>query len=669
MKNYMQINSKANYILIGKEMDGRCMTAAYLFNRRTGRRERVVHSKFMDMAARGSLVNCKASGGSLFGLQCNLRDIPAYDKKTGAQRSGTSVEAVLTYVNQLMIEHELFVVGKLRFKGKIIAYVVQDRFTGNRTKFSKEAMYKAYSKGYLRNCKVTVNNGEIKVYDGDVGSIPVIDVDSTGTPIDPEKERIERENQIEHIKLEERDEGNRRREGLAIEQISLEGIERGQRSLEREQRSLGDGEKKYIITKKFYSYLSGSLYAYELTHIVSKTTREVDLVHLGKLKRKINFSASEDSASTVYRTPIAELDAYIDDYCDKNSITADIRNRMMQLVSKDVLACMEENALRDSLYDTWKRVQNNTDYRIHSVTFRVTGGVIKLDNIDVLRAGKQVKLSEEEYYTLWENSLVNGPSIIELSQDSLVVKKEYTTYIKVNTEIGKVVQELVKGSNLSDASRKRVVRKIEKELQGRERVYLKTLYNLVEEEVDTLYKKDRDVLKKKYRHCISELDLKDIKTQLLTKVVDGEASLFCEGNTGLKIVITPYSGRKITNIKYKIVDDVLFIGTKESYATILPDCTWLDLLGYVLINIALTYGSYTDVRVQHESAVLIDGNVTIPMNNTINLRKSLGEEKASISEIESLLYNHINAELVRRIGISTKISFDEVGLKNLYIEG
>lgn len=656
MGDYKSMNNKAKFILVGREMNGRALTAVYLFNRQTCRRERVNKSRFMSMAEHDSIANCKASGGVLFGLQCNIRDIPVYDKKTGMIRSGAyTEEQIISLVEGILNTHKVIVIAKYRYQDKIVSYLIKDLTTGNELKYSKEAMYKAYSKGYLQNCKVTISNGEIKVFDGDILNIPIIDIDSKGNIIDKKAQKIE-----EEIKKEQKVQEKQIKSEKVLEK-TLES--RIRKAVERDEKKT----PKYNIISVIISCITNYPTAYIIQHIESGEQHNIPVSDFEKWADRLNSDTSH--SEKIYRNNKDEIDRVVSAYFINCNTDKDIQTRMKNIISLDAMIHMNIEEVNTYLDDINNKVNLDLDFKIKSVTYYIEKHTFKIKSIIIERNGKSATINEANYESMWVNKVVNGPSIDDLLAEPLKITDEYKIFIYNNEEIGFAVQELTNTYDISELSLKRLTKSIKNIINNRKSVGLNTLKEMIDFEYDKIQRKDLDFLKKRYAHCISEVDIKNLRTQLLSNIQSGGGSLFCDINTNLKADIVPFSGRKTLrdSMKHCIFDEVLYIGTKEHYALALTDLNWVDLLSYVLINLSLVYGSYMDVRISDGKDTIIDANISISSVNTIKMREALENNNYSLSEIQNMLYNHIDPELIRRIGISRDFIPTEHNMKPIYL--
>lgn len=644
MGDYKNMNNKAKFILIGREMHGKYLTAVYLFNRQTHSRERVTKSRFMSMAEHNSIANCKASGGVLFGLQCNLRDIPVYDKKTGMIRSGAyTEEQIISLVESTLNTHKIVVVAKFRYQTKVVGYLVRDLTTGIESKYSKEAMYKAYSKGYLQNCKVYMSNGEIKVFDGDIERLPMIDVDSKGNVIDKQEET--------NKELQKEIEKEQKREEQYIKKIEKEQ-ERVEKNLEERLAKAVDKQNtfKYVISQVTISCITKFPVSYKLSEIDTGDTYDIQVDEFEKWKEQVNPDMSH--AKKVYRNSEVDIERALNNYYSSCGVDDTYKQRMCKLVEFDKLYIMSLSELNSYMDKINKKVELNLDFKINSITYYTERHTFRIREISVTKNNQSVKISAEEYNYMWMNQIVFGPSIEELMNNPLQLTDKYKIFLYNNEEIGFAIRELVKTKGFGENSLKRIVSNIKSMIKDRKSVGLDTLIKMIELEVFKLQQKNLEFLKKKYGHCISEIDMKNVRNQLMSSIQSSEGGLFCDINTDLEVDIVPFSCRKITreSMKYCIANDVMCIGTKENYSFILPDNTWVDLLSYVIINLSLVYGSSMDVRVLHKKIVILDTNININNSHTLKMREALENKESSLHEVENMLYNHIDPELLTRLG-------------------
>ena len=117
---YLSMNGKARYILVAEEVQGKSVSAYFVFDRESLKLIRMVHSKFMSLAARNNIVNAKETGGNLLGLQMSLRQLTRYSKDGTVVQQGLTVEQILQLVESTVDNRVYRITAKLAYKLSLI---------------------------------------------------------------------------------------------------------------------------------------------------------------------------------------------------------------------------------------------------------------------------------------------------------------------------------------------------------------------------------------------------------------------------------------------------------------------------------------------------------------------------------------------------------------------
>lgn len=179
---YLGMNGKARYILVAEEVQGKSVTAYFIYDRETRRINRLVTSKFMSLAARNNIVNAKETGGNLVGLQMSLRQLTRYNKNGMIVQQGLSVEQILQMVANTIDDRVYKINAKLAYKGVITYYVLEDT-QHNVIRVTRSRMYNLAQKGRLPGYNVTKSYGDVTVSGGNIKDIPTYEIDYNGNII------------------------------------------------------------------------------------------------------------------------------------------------------------------------------------------------------------------------------------------------------------------------------------------------------------------------------------------------------------------------------------------------------------------------------------------------------------------------------------------------------
>lgn len=187
---YLSMNGKARYILVAEEVQGKSVSAYFVFDRENLKLIRMVPSKFMSLAARNNIVNAKETGGNLLGLQMSLRQLTRYNKDGAVVQQGLTVEQILQLVESTVDNRVYRITAKLAYKGTITAYVLEDR-QHQVTRVTRNRMYYLYQKGRLPGYTVAKSYNDVIVSGGNIKDIPTYEIDYNGniiTASEPAKE-------------------------------------------------------------------------------------------------------------------------------------------------------------------------------------------------------------------------------------------------------------------------------------------------------------------------------------------------------------------------------------------------------------------------------------------------------------------------------------------------
>ena len=187
---YLSMNGKARYILVAEEVQGKSVSAYFVFDRENLKLIRMVTSKFMSLAARNNIVNAKETGGNLLGLQMSLRQLTRYNKDGVVIQQGLTVEQILQLVESTVDNRVYRITAKLAYKGTITAYVLEDR-QHQVTRVTRNRMYYLYQKGRLPGYTVAKSYNDVIVSGGNIKDIPTYEIDYNGniiTASEPAKE-------------------------------------------------------------------------------------------------------------------------------------------------------------------------------------------------------------------------------------------------------------------------------------------------------------------------------------------------------------------------------------------------------------------------------------------------------------------------------------------------
>lgn len=475
-----KVNMNANSMLIGKEMDGNKITALYTLNK-NGVRRRITKSEFINSAKNNKIINCKFNGRTLVGIEDSLRNIPAYDKKTGMLKNNVTEEQVIIAVNQRLIQNRLVITAKLKYNNQIIGYIVANE-QGQEKRFNRENTYKLIKQGFLPDYKAKIENGIPYIYGGNISSIPEIKVDSQGRNIE-DKERMKKILE-EQKKLREQHEKELKK----------------QKELEKEQH-----KKEVASAEKIAKELKKQLKEEEKAEKKEIDEQQKQLEERNKKLGKIDRILDElGNSSEILRRQI--VDVYvekgnieitkecIEKTCEKMIKTSDKYNyalEVLKIISKTNGALKQEDS--DKIAVELKKVSTNllattdneeiieivsnkvgnkvSNVNLHLVVKQIHGIWEDGTIIDLITVGAIVKRNEKNIYIKYselpEDLKIEANKI---TKDRVVISNKVTytnnqieNYIKIITE---------RAGNEYESLNKEVIRKVKEFITDRKSDYV-----------------------------------------------------------------------------------------------------------------------------------------------------------------------------------------------------
>ena len=512
---YRNMNGKANFILIAKEMDGKNLRAVRLFNVKTKQIQRVVHSKFMYMAQNNSIINCKASSGVLLGLQCSLRDIPAYDQ-TGRKISGLSEQDIINYVDNIINARQYKIIKKYRYKDTIVGYMLQDD-TGANQKASRDSMYKLYQKGRLSRVgyKVTLSNGDVIVSGGDIQKVPVVDIDSRGNEIDKEAEK-EKEQLEKEAKAEEKKKNTEERKIKQKEQEDKEIEEK----LEKKTNKLSN----WIIIELIKSKWFNTVKKCTIRNIISNEEKDIS----DKPETIDKIKIAENAKKLVIEQD--DIDRAIKKFCGVHHADADMQTSIREFVNvQEAQAYSTYSQYEDHLMKVYEKVKLKQDYRISQIVLAWNGNnSIEISQLGLTRGNKTSMVDMEMFKQLVNLNIMRDIDINDVL-NSAYTNADTSYIIRLSTkDLSKSVRDILNKSSVTNQIGKKYLSDIEKILvdafKDQDTVGIKTLYKVIDNETSNILKKSVTETKNRLHNCIAIADIGRI-VNALDNVVPHEAEI------------------------------------------------------------------------------------------------------------------------------------------------
>jgi hypothetical protein len=622
---YRNVNGKANFVLIAKEMDGKNLKACLLYNTKTGQIQRVTHAKFMYMAQNNNIMNCKASGGTLIGLQCSLRDIPAYDQ-TGRQISGLTEQQILAQVQNQVSSRDYKIIKKYRYKDRIVGYMVQDE-SGNTAKVNRDGMYKLYKKGRLhrQGYKVTIVNGDVVVSGGDIQKIPVVDVDSRGNEISKD-EKIQEE-QLE--KQEKAVEKNIETEEKKVEHEKKE-IEKAEEKVEKKANKISSWIGIELIKSKWFNSVKSCIIRNTVTG------EEKDIADRPATIDKIKFT--ENAKKLVIEQD--DIDRAIKKFCGIHNADADIQTSIKEYVSvQEAQAYSTYSQYEEYLLKVYERVKLKSDYRVSNIVLEWNGqDGLEIATIGLARGNKISNVNMEMFKQLVEMNIVSN---IDTSDVINVVytNGEMPYTIRLSTkDFDKSVDNILNHSVITSQINKKYLKDIKKSIvkafSSQDTVGISTLYKVINDETDSILKGNVTVVVSRLNHCIALGDIARI-ADILENVIPAGAQ-----------VKSIYSGNKAVHINRAQLNNNVFISGGSKF-----DNNYIE---YFYNNDIQSAGSEDIIKLAYVLAYLT--RYYTGGGSAIKIRYQLGDMRTKNGALKTVTLDSNNLSLIDTSSFYSKVA-------------
>lgn len=622
---YRNVNGKANFVLIAKEMDGKNLKACMLYNTKTGQTQRVPHAKFMYMAQNNNIMNCKASGGTLIGLQCSLRDIPAYDQ-TGRQISGLTEQQILAQVQNQVSSRDYKIIKKYRYKDRLVGYMVQDD-SGATAKVNRDGMYKLYQKGRLhrQGYKVTIANGDVIVSGGDIQKVPVVDVDSRGNEISKE-EKIQEE-QLE--KQEKAVEKNIETEGKKVEQ-EKEEIKKAEEKVEKKANKVSSWIGIEIIKSKWFNSVKSCIIRNTVTG------EEKDIADKPAMIDKIKFT--ENAKKLVIEQD--DIDRAIKKFCGVHNADADIQTSMREYVSvHEAQAYSTYSQYEEYLLKVYERVKLKSDYRVSNIVLEWNGhNGLEITTIGLARGNKISNVDMEMFKQLVEMNIVSNidtSDIINIAYTNGEVP--YTLRLSTR-DFDRAVDNILNNSVVTSQINKKYLKDIKKSIikafSSQDTVGINTLYKVIDDETSNILKSNVTVVVSRLNHCIAIGDIARI-ADILENVVPVGAQ-----------VKSIYSGNKAVHINRAQLNNNVFISGGSTFNN--------NYIEYYYNNDTQSAGSEDTVKLAYVLAYLT--RYYTGGGSAIKIRYQLGDMRTKTGELKTVILDSNNLSLLDTTSFYSKVS-------------
>lgn len=637
MSNYSNLINNSEYILLGRELHKEHLTAVYMYDRVKKVKIRVDIGRMLNLAKTGHIVNCTFDNGKLVGLHCNLNELPIYDKDTGKIRYGSLSEELIvnrfeSEINSCLVK----AVEKYKDDEIVVGYLLKNLKSGQESKCSVEDTKEIASKGLVVNCSVC-DNALIEQED-----IQVIDVTEYGE-YDLEKE------------LEE----------LGLKYDSEEDYNRSQEEIASKTRQAIS--YKYDIVKVIISRITKVPTSYIIRNISSLNEYEISVSDFERWADKVNPNITR--AEKIYKNSRIEVENCVLDIYNEMKVSGDIRERISQIIDIDTFLELDSVEIEMLIKEAVIKIKNGTDFVVSGVTLELVDGTVRIVSILIERGNKSASIELDTYINMRLNNIVYGPDINDILDDPFNRDKKYKINIVNNSEIAFVVTDIVKDSISTDGKLKRLVINVVNSLGDRIFISLDTLHTLIDIEKEKMEKKDLNFLKNRYEHCISKVDMTKLKSKLMLNFKSTQDWIYWGRGNEISVEIVPFSGRDVHSkeMSHCIYNNIMYIGSKDNYSVIPSNSDWIELLAYLLIHLSLIYGSSMDVLVRYRNTIILDNTIKIENINTKKIRGILNERNIPLEELESVLYNHINAELIKQLGLNSKFKPSDKNMKPIYL--
>lgn len=612
------------YIFIGREMLRDKMVAAYVLDRENNVRIKLTMNEFNRLGSQ--MLNCVVVNGCIREVNgFSLANIPTYDGNTGRMICGMSEKNFINIINKRAVT----LVSRLLYDENVIGYIVKDS-QGNTKRYNINQIRSLNNLGFIKN-EENIND---------------IRVDRHG-------------NEIKDFEDSSDFEGNLEENSDFGENSSFEGREVAGYLVENfGGSSLTDRGFRYDVVRIILCKLTNVESCYVLYD--NDSLEEIN-VAVDKYNEYISETNPDKSKTEkIYRNNRNDILFWIDDYFRKNSLDRKLKSKLIENIDFKKVEFIGEEQLKGYIDAHIDRIKAGEYYRVSSVVYKIDWRGIKVKFIELIKDNEKYRVEPQVYKSLYAKDLIFGASYGELENNWYTLDASYKIYYTgvIDKVVHKICDEY--DSKLGSYTYNKIISTIESTLgidslgNINNMISIASIRELVLEVIKDTIKSDITLLKNRYEHCISEFDIKGARKELVKNMTSNCGGVYSGCNIkALRLEIVPMSsGIVISDIYYNDKDKVRYIRIRNNYFVVNAGITWIDLISSILVQVAIVYGGKLHVRVKKGNDVWIDGGVSVSCKYTLGVRNHLEKQDMSIRDIESMLYNHIDSELIQCVGKS-----------------
>lgn len=613
-----KVNMNANMMLVGKEVDGNKITALYTLNR-NGVRRRITKAEFINSARNNRIINCKANGKNLIGLEDSLRNIPAYDKKTGMLKNNITEEQVILSVNEKLVKNQLIITAKLKHNNQIIGYIVSDG-KGQQKRFTRESTYKLVRQGFLNEYKARIDNGVPFIYGGNIAQLPEIKVDANGRNVEEkesakkileeqkklreqhevklkkQQEKLKEEEREAKLKAEKEEKKHAKEEKQSMRDISeqekklqqkiQEEVRKQQKDEQLKQKEVNEEDKKRqekieqtIAVLNELGNKSEKLKNAMLEQYIDKDLRENRRVIKGLVEdrgRKIIESSEQ------YRISKQFLDGYADKKMGFTHFNAYEITRKIGKIDYNLLCLNGEQELMNRLIDEITVYISKMELKRARFSLNAQGE-LKLEDCIIKYDGRTIIISEDKLQDNIKREALYG------SIDNKYLLKDHYSQDRIKFYI----QDNFSFNNTKTICNENVLSKIQNFIEDREESSLKvkSLNNFIQvliEKVDSRLSEEFDVIKQVLAATLIDWD----EIAYASKTLEGESFdnidwddrySQCYTDIHARMSYSAYDGNVLDNWKTRVLDNCIVLNINNTLMLVPETISVRDFASVLII--------------------------------------------------------------------------------------